>query len=36
MEKYINGHPEFSTIFIKINCDYHKDWGYTKEQLKSK
>jgi hypothetical protein len=35
MEEYIKDHPEFSTSFIKINCDYHEDWGYTKEQLKS-
>jgi hypothetical protein len=35
MERYIKDHPEHSTLFIKINCDYQKDWGYTKRQLRS-
>ena len=35
MEDYIEGHPEFNASFIKINCDYQKDWGYTKKQIKT-
>ncbi len=35
MEKYVKDHPEFNSVFIKINCDYQKDWGYTKRDLKS-
>jgi hypothetical protein len=34
MEKYLLSHPEFSTAFIKINCDYQKQWGYTKKDLR--
>ncbi len=35
MEAYIEEHPEFNASFIKINCDYRKDWGYTKKQLRT-
>lgn len=36
MEQYIHRHPEFNAAFIKINCDYQKDWGYSKKGLKTK
>lgn len=36
MEKYIKEHPEFNAAFIKINCDYQKEWGYSKKELKTK
>lgn len=34
MEKFIKNHPELSSVFIKINCDFQKRWGYTKEKIK--
>ena len=33
MEQYIINHPEYSSSFIKINCDYMKSWGVTKEDI---
>ncbi|GEM_PF-6989049 len=33
MEKYILNHPENSSTFIKINCDYMKSWGVKKEDI---
>ncbi len=33
MEQYIISHPEDSSSFIKINCDYMKSWGVTKQDI---
>lgn len=35
MEDYIEEHPEFNSSFVKINCDYQKNWGYTKKQIRT-
>lgn len=34
MEKFIQNHPELSSVFVKINCDFQRPWGYTKEKIK--
>lgn len=33
MEKAIKSHKEWNARFVKVNCDFRKGWGFSKEDI---